>query len=451
MAVLDLRIGLHMRAAVPTAFQKMTVQTQEVFPMTYEQALEWIHSTPRFGQVPGLSRIYELTARLGLPQNRFPCVHIAGTNGKGSTAAMTASILQAAGYKTALFTSPYLEDFRERMRINGALIPQAELAQLADLVRSASRQIALTEFELVTAIGLMWFAQQGCDIAVLEVGLGGRFDATNIIPPPLAAVITSISLDHTQVLGDTVEQIAMEKAGILKSGSRAVLSPNQPAGVEPVVRHVCTERNIPLVCPPPLPGPEEDGTCTPVLWQNRLIRLPLLGTIQRSNAAAALAAVELLRDQGWDIPDQAVVQGLESVRWPGRMELFRREPPILLDCAHNPDALDRLSRWVQVQFGRRPVSAVMGMLSDKDHQAGIQAIAAQCRRFYAAPPPSPRALDPEKAAAEAVKAGAKAVACSSVEEAVRLALAELEPDGALLVCGSIPLVGAARKTLASLL
>lgn len=415
--------------------------------MTYEQALEWIHSIPRFGQAPGLSRIYGLTARLGLPQNRFPCIHIAGTNGKGSTAAMTASILQAAGYQTALFTSPYLEDFRERMRINGALIPESELARLADLVRSASRHMELTEFELVTAIGLMWFAQQGCDIAVLEVGLGGRFDATNVIPPPLAAVITSISLDHTQVLGDTVEQIAMEKAGILKSGSSAVLSPNQPAGAERVIRRICAEREIPLSCPQPLTGPEEDGDCTPLLWNGRLIRLPLLGTIQRSNAAAALAVVELLRKQGWDIPDHAAVQGLESVRWPGRMELFRREPPVLLDCAHNPDALKRLSQWVQERFSGRPVSAVMGMLADKDYPAGIRAIAAQCRRFYAAPPPSPRALDPEAAVAEAARAGAAAVACGSVEEAVRQALAELEQDGVLLVCGSIPLVGEARRIL----
>lgn len=417
--------------------------------MTYEQSLEWLHSTPRFGQAPGLSRIYELTARLGLPQNRFPCVHIAGTNGKGSTAAMTASVLQAAGYRTALFTSPYLEDFRERMRINGGLIPETELAGLADLIRSASRHMELTEFELVTAIGLMWFARQGCDIAVLEVGLGGRFDATNLIPPPLAAVITSISLDHTQVLGNTVEQIAMEKAGILKSGSRAILAPNQPAGVEAAIRNVCAERKIPLACPAPLPGPEENWTCTPLLWNGQIIRLPLLGDIQRSNAAAVLAVVEALREQGWNIPDRAVVQGLESVRWPGRMELFQKDPPILLDCAHNPDALEQLGRWVQARFVGKPLSVVMGMLSDKDHQAGIQAIAAQCRRFYAAPPPSPRALNPEETAAEAVRAGAKAVACASVEEAVRRALEELEPDGALLVCGSIPLVGEARRGLSS--
>ncbi len=419
--------------------------------MTYEQALEWLHSTPRFGQAPGLSRIYELTARLGLPQNRFPCVHIAGTNGKGSTSAMTASILQAAGYKTALFTSPYLEDFRERMRINGSFIPKTELAGLADLIRSAGRHMELTEFELVTAIGLTWFAQQGCDIAVLEVGLGGRFDATNIIPPPLAAAITAIALDHTQILGNTVGQIAMEKAGILKSGSRAVLSPNQPAGVEEVIRRVCAERNIPLACPAPLPGPEEHGACTPILWRDRIIRLPLLGNIQRSNAAAALAVVELLREQGWEIPDHAVVQGLESVRWPGRMELFRQRPPVLLDCAHNPDALAQLSQWVRDHFAGRPVSVVMGMLADKDHRAGIQSVAAQCCRFYAAPPPSPRALNPKETAAEAAKAGTAAVACASVEEAVKRALANLEPDGALLVCGSIPLVGEARKLLATLL
>ena len=214
--------------------------------MTYEQALEWIHATPRFGQEPGLERMAALMGRLGTPHVRFPCVHIAGTNGKGSIAAMTAAMLHKAGFRTGLFTSPYLEDFRERIQINGEEIPPNDLARLADEVRSASRGLRMTEFELVTAIGFCWFARQGCDIVVLEVGLGGRLDATNLIPPPLCAVIASISLDHTMVLGETVEEIAGEKGGILKEGSQAVLAPDQPEGAERVIRQICREERVPL-------------------------------------------------------------------------------------------------------------------------------------------------------------------------------------------------------------
>ena len=417
--------------------------------MTYEQALEWIHATPRFGQAPGLDRMIMLTSRLGLPQNRFPCVHIAGTNGKGSTAAMTAAVLQAAGYRTGLFTSPYLEDFRERIQVNGQPIPQNDLAQLADLIRSAGQGLDMTEFELVTAIGLMWFAQQQCDLVVLEVGLGGRFDATNIIPAPLVSVITSISLDHTKVLGTTVEQIAAEKAGILKPGTHAILESGQPEGVESVVRSVCQAQNIPLRCPPPLPGRGNDGPVPTVEWRGHTISLPLLGEFQRYNAAAALAAIEVLQELGWAIPDPAVRSGLESVRWPGRMELLRQEPLILLDCAHNPDALEHLSRWLQTHFAGRRLVTVMGMLADKDHHAGIHSIAAQSDQFFAVPPPSARALPSETIAREASEVCPRVAACPDVSTALEQALAALGPTDALVVCGSIPLVGEARQFLRS--
>ena len=415
--------------------------------MTYEQALEWIHATPRFGQAPGLDRMHLLTARLGLPQNRFPCVHIAGTNGKGSTAAMTEAILRAAGYRTGLFTSPYLEDFRERIQVNGQLIPPDALAQLADLIRSASQGLDMTEFELVTAIGLLWFAQQQCDIVVLEVGLGGRFDATNVIPPPLVSILTSISLDHTKVLGTTVEQIAAEKAGILKPGTRAILAAEQPEGVKAVVRSVCQARDIPLRCPSPLPVLNSDCLPPIVEWKGLPLALPLLGDIQLCNAAAALTAIETLQELGWAISEQAIQTGISTVQWPGRMELLRREPPILLDCAHNPDALDQLSRWLQVHFADRTVVTVMGMLADKDHQAGIRSIAAQSHRFFAAAPPSPRALPSETIAREASEVCPRTAACPDVPTALEQALSSLASSDALVVCGSIPLVGEARSIL----
>ena len=415
--------------------------------MTYEQALEWIHATPRFGQEPGLERMAALMGRLGTPHVRFPCVHIAGTNGKGSIAAMTAAMLHKAGFRTGLFTSPYLEDFRERIQINGEEIPPNDLARLADEVRSASRGLRMTEFELVTAIGFCWFARQGCDIVVLEVGLGGRLDATNLIPPPLCAVIASISLDHTMVLGETVEEIAGEKGGILKEGSQAVLAPDQPEGAEQVIRQICREKNIPLIraAVPKTWTTGLDGT--ELTWRGRIIHLPLRGSFQAGNAAAALAVVEVLRSRGWKISDQAVADGLEAVRWPGRMELLQDEPPILLDCAHNPGGLACLSGWMKEQLAGRRIITVMGMLSDKDHRTGIREIAGQSDLFLAVPPPSPRAMAAAEIAREAEGACGQVRAFDHLPEALDQALEALAEDGALVVCGSIPLVGEARKYL----
>ena len=416
--------------------------------MQYEEALSWLHGTPRFGARPGLERMVRLMDRLGDPQAGPAMIHIAGTNGSGSVAAMTASVLSAAGYRTGLFTSPYLEDFRERMRVDGRLIPEGDLARLASRVREAVGELPVTEFELVTAIGFLWFQEQGCDVVVLEVGLGGRFDATNIIPPPRCAVITSISLDHTQVLGDTVEQIAAEKAGILKPGSRAVLSGAQPSGVEAVVADRCRALGIPLTCSDAAgyrAREDEDGVT--LRWRDRTLSVPLLGRCQMYTAAAALDAVEALELSGLAIPEEAVEAGLRRVRWPGRMERLQTGPDILLDCAHNPGGLSLLAQWVAEHWRGRRVFLVMGMLADKDHRQGIRLLAELAFRFYAVPPPSPRALPADQTAAQAAEVCGRVTACAAVGEALELALAELEPRDALLVCGSIPLVGEARQIL----
>ena len=223
----------------------------------------------------------------------------------------------------------------------------------------------------------------------------------------------------------------------------------QPEGVEGVVRSVCQALGIPLLCPPPLPGRGNGGPDTTVEWRGHAISLPLLGEFQRYNAAAALAAVEVLQELGWSIPDLAVCSGLESVRWPGRMELLRQEPPILLDCAHNPDALEHLSRWLQTHFAGRRLVSVMGMLTDKDHRTGIRSIAAQSDQFFAVPPPSARALPSETIAREASEVCPRVTACPDVSAALEQALAVLGPVDALVVCGSIPLVGEARQFLRS--
>ena len=417
--------------------------------MTCEEALQWIHSTPRFNGPPGLERMRELMARLGDPQNGLGCVHVAGTNGKGSVSAMTASILREAGHRTGLFTSPYLEDFRERIQVNGELISPDGLGETAERVRRAAEGLSMTEFELVTAIGFCWFAQQGCDVVVLEVGLGGRFDATNVIPPPLCAAVTAIGLDHTQVLGHTLEQIAGEKAGILKPGSRAVISPDQPSQAAEVLEAVCRERGIPLrrAVLPDGERNREDLRGSWFDWQGKELYIPLPGKHQIANAATALTVIENLREQGMGISDQTVERGLADTRWPGRLEVLREHPIILLDAAHNPAGVEVLCRHLDAHLSDRRLVTVMGMLADKDHRPSIRAVAGRSGRFFAAPPPSPRALPAEDIAREAAEVCGDVTPCADVPSALALVLAGLGAEDALLVCGSIPLVGEARSFL----
>ena len=270
--------------------------------MTIEQAMELIHGVAWRGSRAGLARVRELLHRLGDPQDGLQFVHIAGTNGKGSTAAMLASILRAAGYTTGLFTSPYLERFAERMQVNGVPVPDAEFAAVCEALQPciAAMDDPPTEFELVTAAAMLWFRRRGCDVVVLEVGLGGRLDATNVIAAPACAVITNIGLDHTEILGDTLEQIAREKAGILKPGTRAVSYPQTPE-VRAVLHEICAQRGIPLTevdaaAIAPLTDGVDGQTFT---YRGAEYTLPLLGAHQLRNAAVALETVTALRARGW--------------------------------------------------------------------------------------------------------------------------------------------------------
>ena len=415
--------------------------------MTCEEALKWIHATPRLNAAPGLERMRALMERLGNPQDGLRFVHVAGTNGKGSVCAMTASILRAAGLRTGLFTSPYLEDFRERIQVDGQLIPPQALGEVAEQVKGAAEGLAMTEFELVTAIGFCWFARQNCDVVVLEVGLGGRFDATNVIASPLCAAVTAIGLDHTGLLGTTLAQIAGEKAGILKSGSPAVLSPDQPEEAVTVLRQVCRERGIVSV-EPALPEQVEPGPRgSRIRVEGRWLTVPLAGEHQVANAVTALAVIDQLRQLGLVIPDQAVQGGLADTVWPGRLEVLGQAPVVVLDAAHNPAGVAVLCRHLDAWLSGRRLVSVMGMLADKDHTPSIQAVARRSARFFAVAPPSPRALPAEDIAREAAQVCGRAEACADLPWALTHALEGLGPEDVLLVCGSIPLVGAARSFL----
>lgn len=419
--------------------------------MTLEQALAYIHSVDWRGSVPGLERIDALLGRLGHPERTLKYVHVTGTNGKGSTCAMLAAVLRAAGYRTGLYTSPYIFRFNERIQIDGAAIPDEALCALTEEIRPLADGMAdpPTEFELVTAIGLTWFARQHCDIVVCEVGMGGEFDATNVIPAPEVAILTNIGLDHTRVLGDTVEAIAATKAGIIKHGCRAVLYPCGPS-VHAVVARRCHEVGASLEVAN-LDGLRSvSDTLEGQVFDygaRRGLRLPLLGGHQLKNAAVALTAIDALQQRGWDIPEDAVRNGLAAVTWPGRFQVVRRDPVVILDGGHNPQCMTSLAAAIREYLPGRPVTVLTGVLADKDYGQMYDILAPAAARFITVTPDNPRALDAETLAAFLTRYGKPVTACGTVREGAAQLLAQTAADGAAVCCGSLYLLGDAAREL----
>lgn len=415
--------------------------------MTDTEAVGLIHQRAWVGQKPGLDRIRRLLGRLGNPQERLKFVHIAGSNGKGSTAAMISSILTAAGRKTGLYTSPHLWRFHERFQVDGAPISGEDLADAAARVLEAAEDE--TEFELMTAIGMVWFLRSGCEIVVLETGLGGRLDSTNIIPAPEAAVITHIGLEHTQLLGDTAEKIAAEKAGIIKPGCDVVLY-RQDREVIKTVEDTCrrTGNRLWLTDPKALEvisaGPEGQEF---VYRGTGPFRISLLGEYQLYNAMSALETAAVLRMRGWDIPETAVAEGLSRARWPGRMELVRRAPDVILDGGHNPQCMEALGRALRELYpGKRPIF-LTGVLADKDYPAMMGEILPLAKEFYTITPDSERAMSAADLAACLEVRGGRAVPCGSVREGIDRALAAAGPQDVVCATGSLYMIGEVRHLL----
>ena len=422
--------------------------------MTYEEALSYIHGTIRKGAAPGLGRIQELMERLGNPQEQLSYVHITGTNGKGSTAAMTASVLRSAGYRVGLYTSPFLWRFNERMNIDGRDIEDETLAQVTALVKPAAQALsdAPTEFELVTAIALTWFAREHCDIVVLEVGMGGRNDATNVIPAPEAAVLCNIGLDHTTQLGTTLAAIAQNKSGILKPGCQGVLYPNSP-DVEAVVTRVCREQNIPLRIADfsqiHVKSSDFSGQILDYKGYSGL-RLPLLGAHQTRNCAVVLETLEALRQQGRNIPEEAVYKGIANTVWPGRFELLRREPVFIVDGGHNEQCFAALAENVKTYLEGREIIALTGVMADKDYLEMYKGLVPLVSRFVTITPDNPRSLDAVSLADYLRQLGKPAQAAGSVEEGVQKALALAGTDGTVLAFGSLYMTGPIRQAVKSM-
>lgn len=413
-------------------------------------ALDWLQSLPRLSGEPGLDRMKALLAALGDPQKRGRYVHIAGTNGKGSVAAFTANILQKAGFKTGLTISPYVLDFRERFQIDGQMIPPETLERLAAKVRAAAETLAETpvQFEAVTALALCWFDEEHCDVAVLETGLGGRFDATNAVENTLVAAITRIDLDHTELLGDTVEKIAAEKAGIVKSGCIAVTYPVQEKEALQAIAAACIREKADLVAP----EAEDIHLRRGGLFENRMeyggyeVNLALPGAHQACNAAMAIEIALALWRQGLDIPDEAILEGLEATRFPARIEVLRRQPLVLLDGSHNPAGAAALAATLKAQRLPQKPAAVLGVLADKAAAEMLRALGDSFSTIYAVTPDCPRAMSADELARLASQElpEVPAYPCADLGQALDTALGL--PQGAV-VCGSLYLAAQARPML----
>ena len=434
--------------------------------MNYQEALDYIHSVCWKGSRPGLERTIELTDRLGRPQDHLKFIHVAGTNGKGSTSAMLASILQRAGYRVGLYTSPFILRFNERMKIDGQDIPDEELAEVTALVKPHAEAMAdvPTEFELITAIALCYFAKHRCDYVVFEVGMGGRLDSTNIIDAEtvVASVITGIAMDHTAFLGDTPEKIAAEKAGIIKAGVPVVYGGYHPAVGEvapspeaiscgEVIRAKAAEMGSPYLVT------DHTGLSNVVadlfgcdfdFEDYKGLHIPLAGLYQPHNAANVLTVAEVLRSRGLVIPEEAVRAGLADVYWPGRFEILSRAPLIIADGGHNPEGIDAAIASVKAYFGKEKILLLTGVMADKDYTHMVARMGEVTARAFCVRPANDRALDAVKYA-EAFRAiGIPAEGYATVAEGVGAASATAAAEGKALLClGSLYMYGEVREAV----
>jgi len=423
--------------------------------MNVNEAIAYIHSVFWKGSIPGLERTQELLSKMGNPEKDLKYVHIAGTNGKGSTAAMTASILRKAGYRTGLYTSPYIYRFHERMQIDGEQISDEDLIEITEYVKPLADSMAQspTEFELVCCIAFEYFKRKQCDIVVLEVGMGGEFDATNVIPCPEVAVITNIGLDHTDVLGSTLEEIALTKAGVFKEGGNAVVYRGLPS-VEAVFESVCKQRNVALK------KADFDSlklNSLDLFGQNfdcgsrKNIQLPLLGDHQLHNASVVLSIADTLIEKGWKITEENIYEGIRDVSWPGRFDIVHRDPLFIIDGGHNPQCLEALVKNVEDYLAGRKVIALTGVLADKDYGDMYQPILPLIHEFVCITPDNPRKMEAEDLAKYLQAVGAKATACASTQDGVRKALELAGKDGVVLCFGSLYTIGDIRNALLDIL
>ena len=405
--------------------------------MNYIEAIDYVHAIPKFVRPLGNEKLGGLLDLLGLPQDKLKFIHVAGTNGKGSVCRMTAEILKSAGYKTGLFTSPFIEVFNERIQINNVNISDDDLARyitdMADIMKT--NNISVSEFAFITAVALKYFADLECDIVVLETGMGGRLDATNIIPTPVCTALTSISLDHTQYLGDTIEEIALEKCGIIKSGAKVVTAQNRL--VQSVIAEQAEKADAELiVCGNSL------KTKSGFIYKGEEYRLGLKGEYQAENAAIVCEMVDVLRSGGYKISDDALRDGFKNAHWMARYEFIT--PDIVIDGGHNIDGIRALKKSLMAE--KRDVILVLTMMQDKDYKECIKELCTIARKVIATELDMPRGLKCSEIQSICEGNKTECIAEPDILKAVKMAC-DMADGGLVCVCGSLYLAGDVRKII----
>ncbi len=411
--------------------------------MNYEQSLEFIHSLERFGSKPGTERIAELCNALGNPQDKLKLIHIAGTNGKGSVSAMLSAVLQSAGYRTGTYVSPYITDFRERIQVNGEFIAKDELADLTEKVKKIWQQMPdddkPTEFEFITAAAFDYFLHKSCDVVVLETGLGGRFDATNVIKEPICSVITSIGIDHTEVLGDTIEKIAAEKCGIIKPHCPVITGCGGKA-LE-VIQNRCTTSDSPLftVERSQVTDIKSDANGTEFNYCGENYKLSLCGEYQAFNAACA---VKVIKECFPDVDSKTLKYGLEKAFLPARFEIISTDPLVILDGTHNPAGAEALARSL-FKIKAENLTAIIGVMSDKDADAVLSLLSPLISEAICVTVPhNKRSMTAVRLCEKAKVIFGKARAVMTIDDALQAAK---DSGNGVLICGSLYLASAIRN------
>lgn len=418
--------------------------------MNYTETIEYINSITWLGAKLGLERIKTLLGNIGNPQDGLKFIHIGGTNGKGSISAMLSSVLEQSGYKVGLFTSPYVNFFNERMQINNVPISDEELAKTATYIRPFAENLEdlPTEFELNTAIALKYFLDNKCDIVILEVGMGGELDSTNVIRNHELAIITAIGLDHVKELGGTIEAIAKTKAGIIKENSD-VLVYQQAEAIENIFKKVCEDKKSIYHSPDftktiPI---KLDIMLQTFEYENKIYSIPLVGTYQIYNTTMVLKAIEILNNKGWNISEKATSQGLSSTKWPGRFEVLRKDPVFIVDGAHNHHGIKATAKSIRDHFKDKKIIFLIGVMADKDIDNMLAEIIPLAKEFITVAPDNQRAMPSSDLANLIREKGVKATPCLSIEEGVMEAINRAGSEGIVCAVGSLYMIGDIRKCI----
>lgn len=428
--------------------------------MNYKEALKYIEETHKFGIRLGLDNMTKLLDLLGNPQDNLNIIHMSGTNGKGSTCSFITSILKEAGYKVGLYTSPFLETFTERIRINGENIPEEDVARIISLIKEKIEQMVKegysypTEFEIVTTMAFYYYYEQNVDYVALEVGLGGRYDATNIIKSSQVSVIGSISLDHTNILGDNISKIAYEKGGIIKENGVAIVY-NQSDEVKNVIKQICYDKNATYIetnfddieiKKSDIYSQVYDATIFDESYEN--IEIKLIGEHQINNSILALTVIKYLEcNKGLKIDDKSIRKGLINTKWPGRIEKISENPLFIIDGAHNEDGALSLAKAIDKNFKDRNLTLLIGMLEDKDIDSVLDILIPKFNKVITTTPDNPRAIDSSKLKGKILRYTDNVVDKKDIEEALNYTLESSNDNDVIISAGSLYMIGSIRRLM----